>query len=173
MHCGQVDVQHACLPRVRLAPLGLHPFLNPSALGPGAQRASGLLLEAAPLSHWLRLPSFCVLRTGFRTDEGFCSALAGGFFMGSILSEVAWTQDWPSMLRAWSPNEGREGRASASLQTDLGNSPSNRAPCWRARPRHLPDSLEDGCRLLWVLRAAGAEAHPVGQLPGQLPLPLS
>lgn len=146
-------------------------FSTPQLLGPGSSEGQGLLLEWGAHSVPLAPPApLCVLRTA-QTDEGFCSALAGRVFHGVHPECSGLGPRLASMLRAWSPIRGRGGESCVSLQTDLGDfSPVTGTLKGRARAPGTPLIPEDGCRLLWVLRAAGQRHTLWGSLPGQLPL---
>lgn len=166
MHCGQVGVQHVCLPRYVWPHLDSTPSLNPSAFRVGELRGPGLLLEWGAHSVPLAPPApLCVLRTA-QTDEGFCSALAGRVFHGVPPECSGLGPRLASMLRAWSPIRGRGGESCVSLQTDLGDfSPVTGALKWRARAPGTPLIPEDGVPSSLGAQSCRAEAHRVGQPP--------
>ena len=99
MHCGQVAVQHICLPRYVWPHLGPYPPTSPTAFRAGKLWGPGLLLAwAVTQFHWLSTPLFissellCLIK-------GFCSTpVREGFSWAPSWAWGAWTE---TGLHAW------------------------------------------------------------------------
>ena len=151
------------------------PLLSaPQLLGPRSSEGQACCWGVARAqSCWLRLPLF-----GFsellRLMKGFVLPRQGGFFTGSLLSVGAWTET--GLLAQGLVSGQRERRGELRLPSDRrgGLLPSNRCSQREGQGSRHPRFLRTGCRLLWVLRAAG-QSHTLWGSPrvSCLSLPLS